>query len=490
MQWSALVTRGFVQDGLMSKAASFSFTLPDPAADNFISPQLMIEPHVQPLPADARRSLLIYNALFPFVFLALLPGLFLRMTRRGNYRAKFGQRFGLYSAADRKRFGEGEWLWLHSISVGETLLAMKLAREIHALAPAQRIALSVTTSTGFAVAQQHACDWLEVIYNPLDMPWIVRRALALVRPSRLIFIEAVWPNLLAGARRRGIPVAFVPRLSPRSESRFRRFRALTGPIFRLVNVLAAPEPEDIARWTSLGVLEDRIQITGNPKFDYSAGAGGRIAEFRAFLHRCGVPDEAPIFLAGSTFAGEERIVAEVFRQLRPDFPDLFLIIVPRHAERTQAVLADLRPLGLRIARRSAAPESGADALIVDTTGELRDWYSLATVVFIGKSLTSTGGQNPVEAVMAGKPVVFGPHMENFAPIVGRWLAAGAAIEVPDASGLRQQTARLLRDSQLRADLASRARKIASIHECATLRTAQVALGASPTGPTSPTPNDQ
>jgi 3-deoxy-D-manno-octulosonic-acid transferase len=334
----------------------------------------------------------------------------------------------------------------------------------------------VTTSTGFAVAQPQAGDWLEVIYNPLDAPWIVRRALAVVRPIRLIFIEAVWPNLMAGARRCGIPVAFVPRLSPRSEGRFRRFRAITGPIFRLVDVLAAPEPEDIARWTSLGVREDRIRITGNPKFDQSAGAGNRTAEFRAFLEQCGVRDDAPIFLAGSTFAGEERIVAEVFRELRTEFPDLFLILVPRHAERTEAVMADLRPLGLRIARRSAAPESGADALIVDTTGELRDWYSLATVVFMGKSLTSTGGQNPVEAVMAGKPVVFGPHMENFQPMVSRWLAADAAIEVGDAAELRKQVAVLLSDAGRRAELASRARKIASAHEGATLRTARAVMG--------------
>ena len=436
----------------------------------------MIEPPVPSLPAEARRPLLLYNALFPFVFLALLPGLCLRIMRRGNYRTKFGQRFGLYSAEDRKRFAEVDWLWLHSISVGETLLAMKLAREIHAMAPAQRIALSVTTSTGFAVAQPHAADWLEVIYNPLDAPWIVRRALGLVRPIRLIFIEAVWPNLLAGARRRGIPVAFVPRLSPRSEARFRRFRALTGPLFRLVDVLAAAEPEDIARWTSLGVCEERIQVTGNPKFDYIAGDGDRVAEFREFLRQCGVRDEAPVLLAGSTFAGEERIVAEVFRELRAEYPDLFLILVPRHAERTEAVIADLRPLGLRLARRTAAPESGADALIVDTTGELRDWYALATVVFIGKSLTSTGGQNPVEAVMAGKPVVFGPHMENFQPIVSRWLAADAAIEVRDASELRKQVALLLRDGDRRAELSDRARKIASVHAGATRRTVRVAMG--------------
>ena len=205
------------------------------------------------LPADARRSLRIYNFFFPLVFVVLLPGYLVRMFRRGGFREKFAQRFGRYSAAEKERLASGTWLWLHSISVGETLLALKLARQIRAFEPGTNIALSVTTSTGFAVAREAACEWLEVIYNPLDLPAFVRAALDTVRPQRLIFVEAVWPNLLAEAKRRSLPVAFVPRLSPRSEGRFRRARALTGPIFRLLDVLAVQEPEDVARWESPGV---------------------------------------------------------------------------------------------------------------------------------------------------------------------------------------------------------------------------------------------
>ena len=140
------------------------------------------------LPADARRSLFIYNLFFPLVFVALLPGFLLRMLRRGGYREKFRQRLGRYSPEERARLARGEWIWLHSISVGETLLALKLARQIREREPGKCIALSVTTSTGFAVAQPHANDWLEIIYNPLDAPWIVRAALDAVRPVRLIFI--------------------------------------------------------------------------------------------------------------------------------------------------------------------------------------------------------------------------------------------------------------------------------------------------------------
>lgn len=431
-----------------------------------------------PFPDDACRSLRLYNLFFPLVFLALLPGYLLRMVRRGGFREKFGQRFGRYTLADRQRFANGSWLWLHSISVGETLLALKLARQMRAVDSTTNIALSVTTSTGFAVAREAACDWLEVIYNPLDLLPIAQAALSAVRPKRLIFVEAVWPNLLAEAKRRGIPVSFVPRLSPRSERRFRRFRGLAGPIFRLVDVLAVQEQEDIARWESLGVDRAHIQVTGNTKFDYAGGGGQRVAEFRDLLRQLGVADDAPILLGGSTFPGEELILAKLYRELRERFPHLFLIVVPRHVERTPEVLADLRPLDLRVALRSEAAKSPADLLVVNTTGELRDWYHLATVVFIGKSLTAHGGQNPVEPVMAGKPVVYGPNMENFAAIVTRWGEEKAAVQVRDEAELHEQIADLLADAARRETLAQRARQIVAGHLGATERTVATVLSPS------------
>lgn len=428
-----------------------------------------------PLPGDARRSLFIYNLFFPLVFAALLPGYLLRMLRRGGYRKKFAQRFGQYTAEDRARFGRGEWIWLHSISVGETLLALKLARQMRSVDPARNIVLSVTTSTGYAVAREAASDWLEVIYNPLDAPWIVRATLDAVRPQRLIFVEAIWPNLLAEAKRRGLPATFVPRLSPRSEARFRKATPLTGPIFRLIDALAVQEADDVARWRSLGVSAERIHVTGNSKFDHAAAGGERVAEFRSILSRLGVAENAPVLLAGSTFAGEERIIAEIFRELRTEFPDLFLIIVPRHVERTAEVLTDLRPLGLRIALRTENTAAPADVLIVNTTGELRDWYHLATVVFIGKSLTSHGGQNPVEPVLAGKPVVFGPNMENFQAIVSRWREAEAAVQVADPAELRTCLAELLAQPDRRVALAAKARAVVAAHEGATARTVGILL---------------
>lgn len=427
-----------------------------------------------------RLILLFYNLCFPVALLLLLPGYLLRMVRRGNYRNKFGQRFARYSEDVRARLCASDRnTWIHAVSVGEVLIALKLIDRMRQADPALRVVLSTTTSTGFALANGSARDWLEVIYSPLDAGFIVRRALDLIRPRRLILVEAeVWPNLVAAARRRNIPVSLVnARLSPRSERRFKRFRALTGPVFRMLSRICVQEPGDIARWQSLGVPVERLHYTGSIKFDHADRTGAvRDAEFASMLRGLGVAADAPVLLAGSTFEGEELLLAEIHRELRAEFPGLFLVLVPRHVERTPGILEALRPLGLKIALRTELGSGAvreADILIVNTTGELRDWYYQGTVVFIGKSLCATGGQNPVEAVVAGKPVLFGPHMENFEAIVQLLLAREAAIEVPDATELRLQIERLLRDRRARESMSLRAQDVLTPHRGATERTVRI-----------------
>lgn len=437
------------------------------------------------LPADARRSLFIYNLFFPLVFLALFPGLLRRMLRRGNFRVNFGQRFARYSAEERAHFSTGEWTWIHSISVGETLIALKLARELRRQNPQLQLAISVTTSTGFALAQQTREPWLAVIYNPLDLRVIVRAALDALRPRQLILIEGeAWPNLVAECHRRAIPVALVnARLSPRSESRFQRFQKWTGPIFRLLDLICVPERSDVARWEKLGVERARIHHTGSMKFDLAAAASpSRVDEFRALLAPFGITTETPILVGGSTWAPEEKVLAEHLAELRREFPKLFLILVPRHIERTAEILRDLTPLGFRILRRtalaaanhSAHPASPPDILLVDTTGELRDWYELATLAFVGKSLpgiAEIGGQNPAEPAALGKPALFGPHMENFHAAVQLLLTRAAAIQVPDAASLLRETRLLLADPARRAAMSAHARTALAHHQHATSRTA-------------------
>lgn len=431
--------------------------------------------------ADARRSLFIYNLLFPVVFLAMLPGFFVRMLRRGQYREKFGQRLGLFCHADRQRLAQHRWLWIHSISVGETLMALKLARHFHALDPAQPILLSTTTTTGFALANESQSDWLEVIYNPIDFLPIVRRVLRLLRPTALLLIEGeVWPNLVAQCHLADIPTALInARLSPRSEARFHRFRAWTGPIFRLLKLICLAEREDHERWLRLNLPAEKLAWTGSIKFDNTTPVPSRAEEFRQLVAPFGFTPETPILVAGSTHDGEEEILARAVVELRRAIPDLRLILVPRHIERADAILRDLAPLGLRIVRRTGLanrPQPSTlnpQLLLVDTTGELRHWYELATVVFVGKTLTATGGQNPAEPAILGQPTIVGPHMENFAALTAHLLARGALVQVPEAATLPAELRDLLTNPARRAELGARAREALAEHQGATSRTAEL-----------------
>ena len=435
------------------------------------------------LPPDARRSLRIYNLFFSLVFLVMLPGFLIRMLRRGGFREKFGQRLGRYSATEIERLRSREWIWIHSISVGETFIALKLARAIHALDSEVGVLISTTTSTGFTEARKAASDWLEAIYNPIDTRGIVRSALDIIRPRQLILIEGeAWPNLVAESFRRGIPTSLVnARLSPRSERRFRRFRDWTGPIFRLLECVLVPEPDDLPRWESLGVERQRLECTGSIKFDHAGAPLTRTAEFRALLDPLGVNEQTPIILGGSTWDPEEAVLARLLPNLRREYPGTFLILVPRHIERTPNILRQLAPMGLRILCRNQLPVAGAepaDVLIVDTTGELREWFALATVVFIGKSLPGVaqiGGQNPAEPALLDKPVVFGPHMENFSPLVSQLLKANAAIEVANEEELERILASLLKSENLRSEMPSRAKAVLATHIGATKRAAEKLL---------------
>jgi 3-deoxy-D-manno-octulosonic-acid transferase len=438
------------------------------------------------LPAAARRSLFAYNLFFPVVLLALIPGIAARMFRRGGFRENFGQRFGRYRPEVRAQFRQGRWCWIHSISVGETLVALKLAHELHRCEPELQVVITVTTSTGFAVARDARLAWLAALYNPLDTRAIVRAALDLIRPERLILIEGeTWPNLLAECHARRIPISLAnARLSPRSEQRYLRARYWVGPIFSLCDQVCVPEPRDAARWQRLGVPAERVHVTGSIKFDSADGiCPQRTEEFRQLLETIGVSREAPILLAGSTWAPEEKCIAEAFLELRGSFPDLFLILVPRHIERTAEILRDLAPLQLRLGQRSRLPlatPSRCDALLVDTTGELREWYSLATVVFIGKSLrhaVAGGGQNPAEPAELGKPVLFGPRMENFASLVSLLCSRYAAVCVPDAPALTSAVHLLLSNASARAAMGDRARGVLAAHRGATARTAEIISSA-------------
>jgi 3-deoxy-D-manno-octulosonic-acid transferase len=420
----------------------------------------------------------IYNLLWPIGLLVFLPGYLVKMFRRGGYREKFGQRLGFYDAAVRDRLARQNSTWLHAVSVGEVSIALKLARQLRTLQPDLACVLTTTTTTGFSFARQNTPSWMEVMYMPLDFWPIMRRAFAVIRPDRIVLVEAeVWPNLVARAHRRTVPIALVnARLSPRSEKRFLRFVRFVGPIFRRLDLICVPEIGDVERWRALGVRRERIRPVGSVKYDSSD------LEVRMEIQGIGMFHLSPrhpanlVLLGGSTHQGEEELLAQVFVNLRQQFPSLCLFLAPRHVERVREIRKRLEARGLVVRFSSEAatdPDAKPDCVLLDKTGELQLWYGIATVAFVGKSLTAHGGQNPVEPVVAGVPVIFGPNMENFARLAQELVAKKGAIEVHDAGSLERVIRDLLADSGARRSLVENAEQVISQHRGATARTARL-----------------
>ena len=425
-----------------------------------------------------RRSLQVYRLAAPFVTALLAPGFLRRLLKRGGYKAHFGQRFGHFTPAERERLRAHRWTWIRSISVGETLVAIKLAKALRAENPTLQIAISITTSTGYEVAAKEANDWLFVFYNPVDTRSAVRRVLSLLRPTRLILIEGeIWPNLMSACLHDTIPVMLAnARLSPRSARRFSKFQRWTSPFFKLLQWVGIPDEEDRARWLSIGLPTEKIILTGSIKFDHAGVEINRHTEFASLLSQSGLHDGDPLLIAGSTHDGEEEILAHCLLQWREKHPTLRLFVAPRHVERVPTLLKELAKTRLKIVLRSALPSpSPWDVLLLDTTGELRHWYSLATVAFIGKSLSATGGQNPVEPALAGKPVVFGPHMENFESIVNLLLEGNGARQARSSEHLAELVDTLLSDATARSQLGANAKAALSRHQGSSKRTAQLVL---------------
>jgi 3-deoxy-D-manno-octulosonic-acid transferase len=257
------------------------------------------------------------------------------------------------------------------------------------------------------------------------------------------------------------------------------FRRFVAPTFRLLDAVYVQNLEDIERWKALGIEEGKINHIGSIKYDpENVEVDPELPA--AVLAGFGLEKRTVIF-GGSTHNGEEKVLAEVFRALRRDFVDLLLVLAPRHTERTAEVQRDLEGIGFHVALRSQlpAPDPFLDCLLIDSTGELPDWYGVATLAFIGKSLLARGGQNPAEAILAGKPVVFGPHMENFAALASALVAARGAIQVNSATELRRVMTQLLANPDDREEIVRNARKVLDTHRGATARAAQLLVDLRP-----------
>lgn len=367
---------------------------------------------------------------------------------------------------------------MHAVSVGEVNVARKLIKSLLFASPDTSIVLTSTTPTGHALAKdcekQHA-GRVVALYSPIDLPGVPQRMLNVIRPTQLVLVEAeVWPNLVRTCSLEGIPVSLVnARLSPRSARRLKALRFLVRPVYGLLRQILVQETDDVARWQSFGLDASLIHLTGSVKYDPEGSEvpAAKIDLLRGILHERGIEPGRPVLLAASTHDGEEMEIAKVFQKLKARHPRLALLIVPRHVERAAAILADLHSIGLHAARRSqeGARVDDSACLLIDSTGELAAWQHLATLVIIGKSFLAEGGQNPAEAVFAGKPVLFGPHMENFTPLVELLLRHRGAMQVGDFDDLETQLDRLLKSP---GDLARNGQQALQVHAGATRRTVE------------------
>lgn len=406
----------------------------------------------------------VYNIIFAVVYVAMLPRFLWRMQRRGGYRNRFADRFGYYpdDVSDKLRVMSDPF-WIHAVSVGEVMVAGQVMREIREQMPGVRFVLSTTSSTGWKIAEQQVVEGDVLIYNPLDFLPCVRRAVSQIRPRAYILTESeIWPNVIRSCHREGVPLFLVnARISDRSAPGYRRLRFWFGSVLRLFRVIMAQSEEDRRRLLAAGADSARIVVTGSVKFDVAVRDSVREREVAEFLEQCGCGSDKLVLLGGSTWPGEEQVLIESYTELRGEYPELRLVIVPRHFEKADIVVDAVERAGLSCIRKSSftpgqrVARDGSVVVVGDTTGELMGFYARAAIAFVGKSLFEHGGQNMIEPCLCGAATLVGPHTENFRPVMSDLLEAGAVIQVADSRELQQEIARLVRDAGARRELGER-----------------------------------
>ena len=436
----------------------------------------------------------IYSLLMGLVALLLTPYWIVQGLRHGKYFSNLGQRFGFsfptLSKLSEKRPGA---IWIHAVSVGEALSGITLAKRLKQAHPERPLVMSTTTLTGQALARERLPFADAIFYFPLDWAFCVRRAMRVVRPSIIVVLETeIWPNFLREARRREVPVVFVSgRISDRSFARYQRFFGVFGfflrPFLRdaLANAIAflMQSERDAERIRSLGAPLERVQVSGNLKYDLELPAATPISSWLSTeARRSG---RSPIIVAGSVVATEEPLALIAFGTLQGEHRKALLVLAPRKPECFDSAAQFIDDSHRKFIRRSQLPvpgpsQNGAPAgeffiaddvtvILLDSIGELASLYRVADGAFVGGSLVPSGGHNILEPAAFGKIPVFGPSMENFAEIAARFTAAGAAVQVESPEDAGVAWIEFLRDPERAARMGETARKLVESSRGATDR---------------------
>jgi len=398
---------------------------------------------------------LCYNILSIFLLIPVLVYHLYRSISRGRPPA-LAERFGFLSPVVAEKIAGRPVIWLHAVSVGESIAARPLLKALRSQYPEHAILVSNTTETGRGVA----CGFPEIdvcIYFPFDFLPAVRRTLDRVRPSLVVIMETeIWPNFTREARRREIPVILANgRISDRSFRGYLRFSWFFRNALELFSRLCMQTGVDGERITAIGAPAGRVVAAGNLKYDIPFREVAA-DEKSALRKRYAIADDLVVLTAASTHAGEEQHLISAYRELLNNHADLFLVLVPRHPERSGEVATLLERGGIPFQRRTALDGTGTlpkgGALLVDTVGEMMSLYALADIAFVGGSLVPTGGHNLLEPASVGIPCLFGPHMDNFREIAALVLCYEAGIRVETAPELVERCRELIMNGDLRRQL--------------------------------------
>lgn len=379
---------------------------------------------------------IILNLVYCILLLVVSPVLLYRRWRHGKYRDGWSQKFfGRLPVCQKPATGV-ERYWFHAVSVGEVLLLESILPELKSRLPNVELILSTTTSTGHAVARNKFPD-VPVCYFPLDFSWAVKQALARIQPTRIILVELeLWPNFAMTARRRGVPVSLINgRLSERSFRGYGWIRWLLRPVLQAFDLIAVQNQTYADRFVRLGAPSDRVHVTGSAKFD-RVQTERRNPQTDLLRAAFGLDESEPVFMAGSTQDPEEKMAIDSWLELRHEFPELRLIIVPRHQERFEETARLVESCEIPLVRRShlanadrRSPRSDRSVILLDTLGELSACWGLADFAYVGGSMGSRGGQNMIEPCAYGAAVCFGPDTRNFRDVVDSLIAIDAATVV-------------------------------------------------------------
>ena len=415
-----------------------------------------------------------------FVYLlaaaAYSPVVIYRAIRHKRYRTGWAQRFGRIIRKDRAL---KECIWLHAVSVGEVNAATTVIEELQNRFPDFEILISTTTDTGFARATALFAENLHVFYFPFDLSWVMRRAFRKIRPAICLLMELeVWPNFLSIAQQLNIPVVVVNgRISDKSFARYKKIKPIAKRIFRKVTLVLAQTDEYAQCFKEIGCSDEKVIVTGSLKYD-TAQTEDKVEGADALAAQLNISDER-LWVAGATGNDEEQILLDVYQNLKQQdqFSNLRLAIVPRKPERFDEVAQIIEQTSLPLIRysqrkdKAAPPTTDNQAVILgDTMGDLRKFYSLATIIFVGRSLVPMGGSDMIEAVALGKCTIFGPHAFNFKQTVDALLEDNGAIMVKDEQDLLRTMQKCLLKPDFARKIARNGRDVIRKNQGATEKT--------------------